>query len=73
MRNGKTICSAQADNTNGPFSKRSRDSSNGIKFTCNHTISFCISFLRIGIQASLQIVTKLDYFFNGCYLEIEKA
>ncbi|WP_061767374.1 hypothetical protein, partial [Streptococcus pneumoniae] len=30
------------------------------------------SFLGI-FQVSFQIVTNLDYFFNGCYLEIEKA
>ena len=39
LRNGKAVCSAQADDSDRPLTERGRDGSNGIKFFSNHVIS----------------------------------
>ena len=39
LRNGKAVCSAQADDSDRPLTERSRDGSDGIKFFSNHVIS----------------------------------
>ena len=39
LRNGKAVCSAQADDPDRSLTKRCRDSSDGIKFFGNHVIS----------------------------------